>query len=70
MKMNQIFGYYSDETGEAQIYDGSKRTPQPPLKNGVVGFMIPKIFDGKCTKELFRKIIKEQRAYEKNNSET
>ena len=58
--MNQIFGYYSDETNEAQIYDGSKRTPQPPLKNGVVGFSIPKIFDGKCTKETFDRIIKEQ----------
>ena len=55
MKMNQIFGYYSDETNEAQIYDGSK-------------VEVPMIFDGKCTKELFHKIIKEQRAYEKNNS--
>jgi len=60
MKMNGIFGYYCEAKGQAQIYDGSKRTPTNTVVNGRVGFSIPKIFDGDCTRETFDRIIKEQ----------
>jgi hypothetical protein len=60
MKMDKIFGYYSETEGWAQIYDGSKRTPTNTVVNGRVGFSIPKIFDGECTRETFDRIIKEQ----------
>ena len=66
--MNQIFGYYCDETNEAQIYDGSKGRKLITGNEDKFRVEVPMIFDGKCTKELFDKIIKEQRAYEKNNS--
>lgn len=66
MKMNQIVGYYSDETSEAQIYDGD--APKPvTFANGLKGFKLTPVFEGKCTKEEFHQMIKK---YEKNNSKT
>ena len=57
MKYDKKFGYYNPKTKKAQVYDGSKRTPTKPLKNGVVGFTIAKIFDGKCSKAQFDKML-------------
>jgi|TARA_X000001382_G_C3091779_1_gene153804 hypothetical protein len=57
MKYDKKFGYYDPKTKKAQVYDGSKRTPTKPLKNGVVGFTIAKIFDGKCSKAQFDKML-------------
>ena len=57
MKYDKKFGYYDPKTKKAQVYDGSKRTPTNTVVNGKVGFSIPKIFDGKCSKEKFDKLI-------------
>lgn len=64
MKMNKIFGYYSDETNEAQIYDGDERKPFT-LSNGLKGFKLTPLFEGKCTRETFNQMIKK---YETNNT--
>jgi len=62
--MNKIFGYYSDETNEAQIYDGD--APKPvTFSNGLKGFKLTTVFEGKCTRETFNQMIER---YEKNNS--
>ena len=57
MNYSKKFGYYDPKTKKAQVYDGSKRTPTNTVVNGRVGFSIPKIFDGKCSKEKFDKLI-------------
>ena len=57
MNYNKKFGFYNPKTKTAQVYDGSKRIPTKPLKNGVVGFTIAKIFDGKCSQAQFEKLI-------------
>lgn len=51
------FGFYDPKTKKAQVYDGSKRELANVLKNGVQGFSIPKIFDGKCSQKQFNKLI-------------
>ena len=57
MNYNKKFGFYNPKTKTAQVYDGTKREPTNTVVNGKVGFSIPKIFDGKCSKEKFDKLI-------------
>ena len=57
MKYDNVFSFYSEETNEGAIYDGSKRTPMPPLKNGVRGFQVKTVWQGECTEaELHEKV--------------
>ena len=51
------FGYYNPKTKKAQIYDGSKRTLTNTIVNGKPGFTIPKIFEGKCSKTQFDRML-------------
>jgi hypothetical protein len=57
MNYSKKFGFYNPKTKIAQVYDGSKRTPTNTVVNGKVGFSIPKIFDGKCSRAQFDKLI-------------
>ena len=57
MNYSKKFGYYNPKTKKAQVYDGSKRTPTNIVVNGRAGFTIAKIFDGKCSKAQFDKML-------------
>lgn len=57
MNYKQKFGFYDSATGKAVIYDGANPQPHNVIKNGRVGFSIPKIFDGQCSKAVFDQMI-------------
>ena len=57
MNYDKKFGYYNPKTKKAQIYDGSKRTLTNTIVNGRPGYSIAKIFDGKCSKAQFDKML-------------
>ena len=65
MNYDNVFWFYSKELGEGSIYDGSKRTPMPPLKNGVRGFQVKTVWQGECTEAELMEKVKE---YEKNTN--
>ena len=64
MNYDNIFWFFSKESGEGAIYDGSKRTPMPSLKNGVRCFQTKTVWQGKCTESELMKKVNE---YENNN---
>ena len=57
MNYDKKFGYYNPKTKKAQIYDGSKRTLTNTIVNGRPGYSIAKIFDGKCSKAQFDRML-------------
>ena len=58
MNYNGKFGFYNPKTKQAQVFDGSKREQVLNEENGIEEFFIPTIFEGKCSKEEYNKLIK------------
>ena len=51
MKYDKKFGFYDPKTGKAEIFDGTKRKDN--------GNIVPKIFDGYCSKAVFNTLLKD-----------
>jgi len=49
MNYNKKFGFYDSKTGKATIFDGTKRKEN--------GNIVPKIFDGYCSKAMFDALL-------------
>ena len=49
MNYNKKFGFYDSKTGKATIFDGTKRKEN--------GNIVPKIFDGYCSKAVFDALL-------------
>ena len=57
MNYDKKFGYYNPKTKKGVVYDGSMAILTNTIVNGKPGFTIPKIFDGKCSKVQFDKML-------------
>ena len=57
MNYDKKFGYYNPKTKKGVVYDGSMPTLTNTIVNGKPGFTIPKIFDGKCSKTQFDRML-------------
>ena len=51
MKYDKKFGFYDPETNKATIFDGTKRVE--------CGNVVPKIFDGYCSQEVYDKLLQD-----------
>ena len=51
MKYDKKFGFYDPKTGKAIVFDGRKRKES--------GNVVPKIFEGYCSKEAFNLLLKD-----------
>ena len=57
MNYDKKFGYYNPKTKKGVVYDGSMAILTKTIVNGRPGYSIAKIFDGKCSKAQFDKML-------------